>query len=771
MKKTGKLWILHVALAVFIAFVMTTCATSGGRRGEASGEPKLKLIFGNLFNEGDYAVSSSFKAAKWEHSGSLTLAEGRGANEDALMLDGFIGYKKVDLAPGQTYKVRVFARNSARGALDGPQRPKSGEDADTRKNKLSFQYDSPREDAQGYTKDRYNMYVTSDEWAWYEMTFTTPSDMTDPNLVFAMRASICYIEQLTVENAEGKNIFNGGSAEMATIGLNTWNGVYAESEMGSHKDTEALLAPKGASGTSALPLGGGRTYDVWVLARAEEAAEGNRVSLIHGGGRLLDIKVADPSWKWYKGTITTPADLSGAKMELSAGGSDTLLEAVVVLDRDPPPLPVVVLGNRNKTFQTIDGFGFFGPRRPWWSGSNAGIYYTADWIDRALIDMGLTMWRNDVYAYIPPTSSNARDAFGQQDNSWNVMQPMVKALYNRAKELDIPLKIILTAWSPPGQWKDNQNTRDGGKLLPQFYADYGNWWVQVLDMYKAGGIDVYAISLQNEPAFKTFYNSMDITAEEYVGMLKGAGPIIKAKYPNVKIFGSENMLQFENEPWGVHFHDAIIADPQAYALLDVFAVHGYSDGVNPVGIENHRIFWEAEKAKSNKPLWMTETSGYDGNIWLDKGESLGILNVANALHMALVYGDMSGWVWWYMEENSAASKLFNVLKQFYAFIRPGAVRVDASIPDEKINLKVSAYKDDAKGTTTIVLVNTSGQKYSTDVSSLGALEYEYYITDGGVGVNCQSKGTVSSKDVFVPAYSVVTLFNGPSPFPSKGRRR
>jgi O-glycosyl hydrolase len=252
--------------------------------------------------------------------------------------------------------------------------------------------------------------------------------------------------------------------------------------------------------------------------------------------------------------------------------------------------------------------------------------------------------------------------------------------------------------------------------------------------------------------------------------LKVAGPIIKASYPNVKLFGAEGMLQHENEPWGVHFHDAIVADPQAHALIDAFAVHGYSDGINPLGIGNHKILWESERARSDKPSWMTETSGYEVNRWRDLGKSFGVLNVASAIQMALVYGDLSSWVWWYLEENGSASKLFNVLKQFYAFIRPGAVRVEASIPDEGVkDLMVSAFKDDAKGTTAIVLVNTGEQKYLADVSSLGSPEYEYFITDEKT--NCQSRGTVSPKEILVPSYSVVTLFSGPSPFPAKQQRR
>ena len=449
-----------------------------------------------------------------------------------------------------------------------------------------------------------------------------------------------------------------------------------------------------------------------------------------------------------------------------------------MIDKNLPARPVNIDVDINTTYQTIEGFGFFGAMNVWWSGPDPDLYHNPEWIDKILLDLGLTMWRNEVYPHNPPDSNNGVD----QNTSWETQQHMVKALHNRAKELDIPLKIVLTAWTPPPEWKSNKDAKKGGHILPKYYADYGRWWVQAIDMYKNIGVDVYAVSLQNEPAFPEPYNSMQIHAKDYVELVKVAVPIIKAAHPDVLVFGAEGMLEHEHAGWGnLHsmFHTELVNDPEAFDLIDRFAVHGYADGVHALGIDKHRLYWEKEKVLTGaKPNWMTETSGYSYD-WLDKtlpdGKSQpGALNLAAAIQSALLYGDLSAWVWWQGHENTKNGvyclwspnetdnmNKFAVSKQFYKYIRPGAVRIDAKVTgtNTEFDLLVTAYRHDKAGNIIVTLVNTSEFDHAVKINGLGDLEYEFFISSGN-GVYCESRGIVSSDDIFIPAHSVVTLVSG-----------
>lgn len=444
------------------------------------------------------------------------------------------------------------------------------------------------------------------------------------------------------------------------------------------------------------------------------------------------------------------------------------------------------------TYQVMEGFGFFGAMRNWSNSvTNPNLYYSEAWIDEILLDLGLTMWRNEVYPFIPPDTGHTtydRATYGIQDTDWARQKPMVKALNDRAKELDIPLRIILTAWTPPPQWKSNQHSKsisggDGsqgtliaigghtGYLLPEHFEDYGRWWVEVLDMYKAEGVDVYGISLQNEPIFPQTWNSAYIIPTQFVAMLKAAVPVIKEAYPDIIIFGAEHMLEHENRGWNP-YHPVIMADAAARENLDAFAVHGYSDGAEATDISMHKGFWEAEKATtapSGNPRWMTETSGY-GNNWLNRqSNGHSTLTLAMAIQSALLYGDVSAWTFWqgYVSSTNPNqyeltsqslgrnSKKYAASQHFYKYIRPGAVRIDSQVTGvPESDLLVTAFTHHEDETLVITLVNSSLNNQVLNIEGVSAMEYDMYVTNATD--HFTSKGKVSG-DITIPERSAVTL--------------
>lgn len=199
--------------------------------------------------------------------------------------------------------------------------------------------------------------------------------------------------------------------------------------------------------------------------------------------------------------------------------------------------------NNAITYQEIEGFGFFGAKNCWWSGDDSSIFYDDTWLAQTLVDLGITMWRNEIYPNMPVDSDKSIEP---QSGNWNKQKDMAKALVEKAQELNVPLKIILSVWSPPGEWKaeckdiwenhekgdlsrskPHLSTKNGGTLNPKHYTDYADWLVSALDMYHEYGIPVYALSLQNEPMFPEPYNSCAYTHDWYCELLKNVVPIIK----------------------------------------------------------------------------------------------------------------------------------------------------------------------------------------------------------------------------------------------------
>ena len=454
---------------------------------------------------------------------------------------------------------------------------------------------------------------------------------------------------------------------------------------------------------------------------------------------------------------------------------------------DPDPeLSLVTIDVDNTTqYQTIDGFGFFGAYDVWW-GSNM---WNDSWGDKVISDLGITIWRNE---YFPPATPTA-----SQDADWAKQKPVVEGLKAKADQYGVDLKFIFTVWSPPADmkwecdfsWAGDENatrypgevsTKNGGTLNPNMYGDYANWLIQGIQLYKDIGVDIYAISLQNEPLFSQFFNSCTYTVDWYNELLVNVVPDIKASFSGVKIFGSENMLHMEGkeENWPWFYHEAIKSDPAASNNIDILAVHGYHDGVVASSGSELAKMWtnhtEQFTVPMNKKVWMTETSGYTDQ-WLETGGTPGALNLAMDIYSGLEYGNINAWVWWQGSEldgigeynlmkGATGGKKYYVSKQFYRYIRPGAIRIKTSSDDGSIF--AIAFMHETNGTMTIIVINSSADdKYLTFGGEGLPSSFSLYQTTSGTD-NCTQTGTANpgaGNKFIVPALSIITLQAGGDP--------
>ena len=477
------------------------------------------------------------------------------------------------------------------------------------------------------------------------------------------------------------------------------------------------------------------------------------------------------------------------------------------------PLPTVALTlNKNTRHQTIDGFGFFGARDVWWGSGDPAHFYSEAWLDRIVSDLGVSIWRNELYPHTPPTGNNKAG----QDANWDKQRPMVQALKAKADQYGVDLKMILTVWSPPGEfkwqsnmawagdlnatrgpgplgdyyperaiWPDTEPVR--GTLNPNKYNEYAGWLSQGLQMYKNIGINVYAISPQNEPMFPQSFNSNTYTTKWYADMINAVMPQVKAQHPTVKVFGSENMLDMEgatnNFPF--FYHAGLKADPTAMNHIDMLAVHGYLDGVSASSGSQLAGYWTNHKREfadpAGKKSWMTETSGYL-DTWEGTSNKPGALSLAIDMQTGLYYGDLSAWVFWQgsglggineynLMSDTQVGKKYYASKHFYRFIRPGAVRLATSSPDPEVS--ITAYEHAANGTHTLVLINTGTTAKAMNLAVTGSglpTSYQMFVTSATQ--NCELTGTVSTAgSITLPARSVVTLQAGGMPLTGSATAR
>ena len=166
-------------------------------------------------------------------------------------------------------------------------------------------------------------------------------------------------------------------------------------------------------------------------------------------------------------------------------------------------------------------------------------------------------------------------------------------------------------------------------------------------------------------------------------------------------------------------------------------------------------------AASGKPLWMTETSGFDNDM-------NGAISLGKAMYTAITYGNVSAWVFWslsqgtldgysLMSSSGTKSKRYFVSKNLYHYVRPGAYRISATAPGQS-NIYPMAFKHDTENSQTIVLINDNSTGTAITLSGNG-LPAQFSMFTTSETDDCKDYGTINtSEGVLLPAKSVVTLY-------------
>jgi MYXO-CTERM domain-containing protein len=200
---------------------------------------------------------------------------------------------------------------------------------------------------------------------------------------------------------------------------------------------------------------------------------------------------------------------------------------------------------------------------------------------------------------------------------------------------------------------------------------------------------------------------------------------------------------------------AILDDQAAAQQLDVYAVHGYLNGVDAsTGTADGWVQIDQRVRGAGKDLWMTETSdGGNETTWT------GAWDMTRGLHLALRYGQINAWVYWYyagaIVENGAPLPLYHLFKGWYRYVRPGFVQVASSSDD--LELLVTAFE--RSGSLTVVLMNDADTARTIDLAVTGGpvpASFDVHRAseaDGGF----VAAGTSSGAGLALPSHSVTTL--------------
>ncbi|WP_432644001.1 carbohydrate-binding protein [Paenibacillus pabuli] len=309
--------------------------------------------------------------------------------------------------------------------------------------------------------------------------------------------------------------------------------------------------------------------------------------------------------------------------------------------------------------------------------------------------------------------------------------------------------VFASPWNPPSDMVEtfNRNGDTNAKRLKyDKYAAYAQHLNDFVTYMKNNGVDLYAISVQNEPDYAHDWTWW--TPQEMLRFMKeNAGSI-----QNTKVMAPESFQYLKN------MSDPILNDPQALANMDILGAHTY-------GTQFKDFAYPLFKQKgAGKELWMTEvyypnSDNNSSDRWPEA------LDVSYHMHNAMVEGDFQAYVWWYirrqygpMNEDGTISKRGYNMAHFSKFVRPGYYRVDAT-KNPDTNTFVSAYKGDNKVVIVAINRGTSAASQKFVLQNGNASTVSSWVTDSSRNLATGAPITVSSGSFTaqLPAQSVTTF--------------
>jgi glucosylceramidase len=423
-------------------------------------------------------------------------------------------------------------------------------------------------------------------------------------------------------------------------------------------------------------------------------------------------------------TVYTSADSTNLKL--------TKTDELKFLEMNQPlETQICIFVNPDKKFQTFLGIGgaitdasaeVFANLSPEKQKEFLDAYFSKDkGIGYSVIrtNMNSCDFSSQSYTYVSEKDKELKTFTIDVDKTYKI--PLIK---KAMAMLGSKASFYISPWSPPAFMKDNNDMLHGGKLLPEFYQSWANYYVKYIKALQKEGIPVWGLTVQNEPMAKQIWESCIFSASEERDFLKNyLGPTLaKAGLGDKKITVWDHNRDLISQRvstilsdevaskyvWGIGFHwyeswsggdqmyDNIGKVNEMYPSKNLFFTEGC---VEKFDANKYQLWKNGERyGKSMINDFNNGTVGWtDWNILLDQN---GGPNHVKNFCFAPIHGDLA-------TDELIYTPSYYFIGHFSKFIDKGAKRV-SSVASRSQLLTTSFINPNGKVVT--VVMNQSGQK-------------------------------------------------------------
>lgn len=174
----------------------------------------------------------------------------------------------------------------------------------------------------------------------------------------------------------------------------------------------------------------------------------------------------------------------------------------------------------------------------------------------------------------------------------------VLPILKQALEINPGLLFTASPWSPPA-WMKTNGSMQGGRMNPEYYGVYADYFVKFIQAYENEGIPIHAVTPQNEPDYPNrHYPTCHWTADEQNEFIRDhLGPAFEEAGLDVEIWCWDHNWHL------LEFPRTILNDPVTAGFVDGVGFHLY-EGEVEAQTELHQEFPDV-------PIYFTEGSTFE----------------------------------------------------------------------------------------------------------------------------------------------------------------
>jgi glucosylceramidase len=325
---------------------------------------------------------------------------------------------------------------------------------------------------------------------------------------------------------------------------------------------------------------------------------------------------------------------------------------------------------------------------------------------------------SDMYTYVKDGDKDLKSFNIAHDEKYKI--PLIKKAMQTAGG---NLKLFVSPWSPPAWMKGNNDMLHGGKLKPEYYQSWANYYVKYIHALEKDGVPVWGLTVQNEPMAKQTWESCMYTAEDETNFIKNyLGPTLQRNnLSNKKLIAWDH-----NRDLIYQRASTTLNDPAAAKYVWGIGFHWYE-------VWNGDYQWENVKRVSesfpNKNVLLTEACSYPFSWQTIDEWKWGELYGENMIHD--FNNGAVAWTDWniLLDDKGGPNHVGNYcfapvhtkdgelhymnsyyyIGHFSKFIKPGAKRVISS--SNRAQLLTTAFIN-PDGKLAVVVMNPTNEKFN-----------------------------------------------------------